>query len=136
IAECESLKRLMIDARWLDSGIGAYTMNIVRGLGQSEGFEPRLLTFSRHVETLKPFGFEVAVDNSPIYSVEEQWNVMRAAGRCDVLHVPHYNAPLLRRGCLLITIHDLLHIVDPEHRKRLASWIYAQPVLRLAAKRA
>jgi glycosyltransferase involved in cell wall biosynthesis len=37
---------------------------------------------------------------------------------------------------LLITIHDLLHIVDPVHRKRLASWVYAQPVLRLAAKRA
>ena len=130
------MKKLMIDARWLDSGIGAYILNIVRGLRQSDGFEPRLLTLSKHVETLKPFGFGVAVDDSPIYSVEEQWKVMRAASECELLHVPHYNAPLLRRGCLLITIHDLLHIVDPVHRKRLASWIYAQPVMRLAARRA
>ena len=130
------MKHLMIDARWLDSGLGAYTMNIIRGLNGTSGFETSLLTRSQHVEDLKPYGYEVVVADVPIYSAQEQWQVMRAANRYEVLHVPHYNAPLLRQGCLLITIHDLLHIVDPTHRKRLASWVYAQPVLRIAAKRA
>src|SRR3974390_2442772 len=123
------MKRLMIDARWLDSGLGAYTLNIIRGLHEASGFETCLLTRSQHVTELERYGYEVAVADSPIYSAKEQWRILRAASSYDVLHVPHYNAPLLRRGPLLITIHDLLHIVDPVHRKRLASWVYAQPVL-------
>jgi glycosyltransferase involved in cell wall biosynthesis len=130
------MKRLMIDARWLDSGLGAYTLNIVRGLHEASGFQTCLLTRSQHVAELTGYGYDMAVADAPIYSAQEQWSVLRAASKFDVLHVPHYNVPLLRRGALLVTIHDLTHIVDPTHRKRLASWVYAQPVLRLAAKRA
>jgi glycosyltransferase involved in cell wall biosynthesis len=130
------VKKLMIDARWLDSGLGAYTLNVIRGLDKTQGFETCLLTLPKHAGALKEFGYEVVPAAAPIYSLREQGEVLWAARNCDVLHVPHYNAPLMRRGCMLVTIHDLTHIIDPTQRRRVASWVYAQPVLRLAAKRA
>ena len=62
--------------------------------------------------------------------------IPRAVGNSDVLHVPHYNAPLLRKGTLLVTIHDLNHILDRTYRRTIKSMFYAQPMLRLVARRA
>ena len=72
----------------------------------------------------------------PIYSVAEQFAIRRAARTFPVLHVPHYNAPLLRSGTLLVTIHDLTHILDAQFRDTLKSRLYARPMLRLGARKA
>jgi len=76
------------------------------------------------------------VVNTPIYTAREQWAIPRAAKGCDLLHVPHYNAPLFQRTPLVITIHDVIHITDPDYRVSFKSWAYARPVLRLAARKA
>jgi len=78
----------------------------------------------------------VTVVNTPIYTAREQWAIPWAAKGCDLLHVPHYNAPLLERSPLVITIHDVIHITDPDYRASIKSWAYARPVLRLAARKA
>lgn len=53
-----------------------------------------------------------------------------------MLHVPHYNAPLLQRTPLVITIHDIIHITDPAYRGSFKAWAYARPVLSLVVRKA
>jgi len=72
----------------------------------------------------------------PTYTLGEQLAVPWAAKGCDLLHIPHYNAPLLHRGPLLVSILDLIHITDPVYGRSLRSWVYARPMLNLVARKA
>ncbi len=129
------MKTLVLDARWLSTGLGTYTLNLIRELEHTD-IPFRLLTLPSYSECLAQFNCEVDVVDAPIYTLREQFQVARAAGKSEVLHVPHYNAPLLRKGALLVTIHDLNHILDRSYRASIKSWVYAQPMLRLVARRA
>ena len=130
------MSSLCIDARWLYTGIGTYTLNLVRELSKRSELELHALTFSQHEGALRPYCKSLSVVNAPIYSIGEQFAVARAARPFSVLHAPHYNAPLIRSGTLLITIHDLTHILDARFRGTLKSRMYARPMLRLAARKA
>jgi glycosyltransferase involved in cell wall biosynthesis len=83
---------------------------------------------------------------SPIYGIREQlffpYRALRKA-RPSILHIPHCNIPLLYRGKVAITIHDLTHLIYPKfqpHRKfsRLSKLIYMYFYFmnRIACKRA
>jgi glycosyltransferase involved in cell wall biosynthesis len=130
------MNTIVIDARCLLTGIGTYTLNLVRGLKSIGNIHLRALTLSSHKEALDPYCDAVDVVSSPIYSVREQFEIPWAAGQCDLLHVPHYNTPLFHRGTMLVSIHDLTHILDDTFRSTWKSRIYAQPMLRLAAANA
>ena len=130
------MSSLCIDARWLYSGIGTYTLNLVRELSQRRELELHVLTLSQHEAALHRYCKSLSIVNAPIYSISEQFAVARAARPFPVLHVPHYNAPLMREGTLLITIHDLTHILDVRFRNTLKSRAYARPMMRLAARKA
>lgn len=130
------MRSLVLDARMLSTGIGTYTLNLISELVKQKGIPLRLLTSSQGREVLKQFNRDVGVIEAPIYSLSEQFQIPRAVAKSDVLHVPHYNAPLLRRGTLLVTIHDLNHILDRSYRRTIKSMLYAQPMLRLVARRA
>jgi glycosyltransferase involved in cell wall biosynthesis len=129
--------RVTIDARMLSAGIGTCVFNILASLkGRSCGLTIRALTFPNNVERLRPLCDEVCVVRAPIYSFREQFEIATAVRSADLLHVPHYNAPLLHRGKLLVTIHDLTHIVDPTFKRTLASLVYARTMLNLVARKA
>ncbi len=129
--------QVSIDARWLMGGIGTYTRHLLEGLWKhGNGYEVHAITREQHREAVKQWCARVTIVNTPIYTVQEQWEIPRAAKGCDLLHVPHYNAPLLHRAPLVITIHDLIHITDPSYRGSFKSWAYARPVLSLAARKA
>jgi alpha-1,3-rhamnosyl/mannosyltransferase len=130
------MNALMLDARWLNTGLGTYTLNLIRGLRQYGDFPVGLLTLPKYQDRLTQYGYEITLADVPIYSIREQFRVAWAAQGAELLHVPHYNAPIMRRGNLLVTIHDLTHILDATQRKSPKSWVYAQPMLRLAALRA
>ncbi len=130
------MSRLIIDARWLYTGIGAYTLQLVRGLHDS-GVQPvTLITRPEHRAKLAEFGYEIILSNAAIYSLREQIDVARIARDYEVLHVPHYNAPVRRRKTLLVTIHDLNHLLDETMGRSLKSRVYARPILQRVAKRA
>ena len=130
------MNTVVIDARCLLTGIGTYTLNLVRGLKSLGEIQVRALTLSSHRDALDPYCDQVDVVSAPIYSVREQFQIPWAARRCDLLHVPHYNTPLFHRGTMLVSIHDLTHILDDTFRATWKSRIYAQPMLRLAAAHA
>ena len=78
----------------------------------------------------------VTVVNVPIYTMREQWLIPQAAEGCDLLHVPHCNAPLLSRSPIIASILDLIQIMDQGYRRSIKSWLYARPMLNLVARRA
>jgi glycosyltransferase involved in cell wall biosynthesis len=52
-----------------------------------------------------------------------------------MLHVPHYNIPVLYKGAIIVTIHDLNHMIYPEFLPNMAARWYARFLLRQAVKR-
>jgi glycosyltransferase involved in cell wall biosynthesis len=78
----------------------------------------------------------VKIVDVPIYTLREQFLIPRAAKTSDLLHVPHFNVPLMHRGPLLASIMDVIHLRSPEYRRSISSFLYARPMLNLAARRA
>ncbi len=130
------LPHVVFDARWLSTGIGTYTLQLISRLKSCGDIYLRALTAAEHKTVLEPFCDQVTVVNSGMYSTREQVEIPWAAGQCDLLHVPHYNAPVFHRGTMLVSIHDLTHILDDSFRASWKSRIYARPMLRLAAANA
>jgi glycosyltransferase involved in cell wall biosynthesis len=129
--------QVTIDARILMTGIGTYTFNLIGSLkGKSVGFTMRALTWAKDAERMRPLCDEVKVVDARIYTIREQFEIPWAARGADLLHVPHYNAPLLYRGKLLVTIHDLTHIMDVTFGRTVASFVYARPMLNLVVRKA
>jgi glycosyltransferase involved in cell wall biosynthesis len=129
--------KVMIDARWLAGGIGTYTKQLLAGICRSpDGFEVQAITRQRDAKLVAQWCPRLKVVNMPTYSLGEQLAIPWAAKGCDLLHIPHYNAPLLHRGPLLVSILDLIHITDPVYSRGLRSWVYARPMLNLVARKA
>jgi glycosyltransferase involved in cell wall biosynthesis len=68
--------------------------------------------------------------------MREQFEIPAAAHGCALLHVLHYNVPLLYRGKLIVSIHDLIHLTREGHNGKLMILGYAWVMLRMAARRA
>lgn len=130
-------KQITIDARWLHGGIGTYTEHLLEGLSKSRnGFAVEAITRPEHAEIVRQWCPKMHIVDAPIYTLTEQFAVPKAANRADLLHVPHYNVPLLHRGPLLVSILDVIHISDPAYRNNLMVQLYARPMLHLAARKA
>src|ERR1700732_3611072 len=130
-------KTVAIDARWLVGGIGAYTEKLLLGLGKStNGVEFHAITRLADAARVKELCSGVTVVDVPIYTAMEQVLIPRAARKCDLLHVPHFNIPLLYRRPLVVSIMDVIHLRSPEYRNLLSSILYAWPMLNAAARRA
>ncbi len=71
-----------------------------------------------------------------IYSLSEQLFYPKRIGKDDILHVPHYNAPLLFSGQLIVTVHDLCHYVMKDYFTGLAKRFYASTFMRMILYRA
>ncbi len=128
---------LAVDARWLVTGIGTYTLNLLRHLKLVDAsMRLRALTTSSNARLLHPLCDELAIVDVPIYTIREQIEVPWASRHSHLLHVPHYNFPLMRRGPLLVTISDITHLLDPQYRASIKTRCYGRPMLRMAAKRA
>lgn len=129
-------KTVTIDARWLVGGIGTYTRNLLEGLHEcSNGFQIHAIVRSADSASVQQCCARTSVLDVPIYTVREQVLIPKAAGACDLLHIPHYNAPLLHRGPLVVSIMDVIHLSSP-YRCSWGSYVYAKPMLNLVARKA
>lgn len=130
---------IAVDCRmWKHTGIGVYLRNIVSRL-------PHLLdahmVLLGDVEQLAAAGLPQSVEIvpclAPIYSVREQWELLRALpADVELFWSPHYNAPLFYRGPLLVTIHDICHVVMGSWKAAPHKQIYAQAFFRVLRHRA
>lgn len=97
-------------------GIGRYLEELVRAMLAVAPEHRYVLATSR---TIHPFSshpsVETVVTNVPWYGLREQVampGVLRSLN-ADIVHVPHWNVPMLYRGPLVVTIHDLLLRHEP-----------------------
>lgn len=136
------MRRLGIDARKLaDYGIGTYLQGLLGGLVELE-LEGEVVVFvspsGRDLLPPMPPGWRVVVVEAPGYSVQEQLVVPLAAWRAGVrvLHVPHYVVPLLFPGSVIVTVHDIIHVLFPEFLPTRFGLAYARGMIRRAVRRA
>src|SRR5664280_1780638 len=118
--ECQAMRRIGIDARKLaDYGIGSYLQGL---LGEFARIDPPggMVVFvgseSRHLVPELPESWRLVEVNAPGYSLKEQAAVLTAAvrARVGVLHVPHYVLPWLLPRRMVVTVHDIIHVLFPE----------------------
>jgi glycosyltransferase involved in cell wall biosynthesis len=134
------MRRITIDMRMLGaSGIGTYLRNLIplvtsMGsdityylLGDTEGLDRMEGLNGEHIHCIDC--------RTSIYSVSEQLSLVRKIPRCDVYFSPHYNVPLLYRGKLVTTIHDIFHLADENNRKTRMRTVYARGMLSAALRK-
>jgi len=130
-------KTVTIDARWLVGGIGTYTRNLLEQFHHhSDGFTVEAIVRPQDSGAVREFCREVTVIDEPIYTLREQFLIPRASRDADLLHVPHFNAPLLRRGPLVVSIMDVIHLRATAYRRSLSTLFYARPMLYAVARKA
>lgn len=124
--------RIGIDARLYGlehAGLGRYVMKLVEELLKHDRKNTYVLFLnSNHLDEFKDKKrVEVVKTNIPIYSLAEQTILpfVFSKAKLDILHVPHFNAPLLYQGKLILTIHDLIKhdSKGPETTTR-TRWLY------------
>jgi glycosyltransferase involved in cell wall biosynthesis len=123
------------DARWTRTGLGTYSAGLLSRIRRYGSFRVRGLTFMEFVPEVAPCCDEVATVSSRMYSLAEQFEIPWAARGARLLHVPHYNAPILHAGPMVVTFHDLTHILDETYRRMPGSRL-AAVLMHLVSRRA
>ncbi len=103
---------------WEHPGIGRYERELYFAmLKKNPGFSFRLLApeKARQSIELHPNGAKFEKALSSIYSLREQWELFSFSKKVDLLHVPHFNIPVLSHGKLVVTVHDLVYLKDAKH---------------------
>jgi glycosyltransferase involved in cell wall biosynthesis len=136
------MKRLCIDLRWIDSsGVGVYIKGIMPGIierlrdvsivGIGDRARLQQLSWSRAAN------IQLIDCQAERYSLAEQIQLPLAIPRgTDLFFSPYYPIPLLYRGRLAVTVHDLSHRIVPEIIGDPKKRIYAKTMFRALRKRA
>ena len=125
--------RIGIDARLYGlehAGLGRYVMRLVEDVLKLDRKNDYVLFLTKeHAEKFQNRKrVKVVVTNIPIYSFAEQIILpfVFVKEKLDLLHVPHFNAPLLYEGKTIITIHDLIkHDSTGPETTTHQTWFYS-----------
>ena len=126
--------KIAIDARMVTrSGIGTCIQHWLKDVGYAIALgDPKDLEPYKNIPKHVPF-------ISSIYGYKEQLRFPYQAlyrEKPDVLHIPHCNVPLFYRGKMMVTIHDLTHLIYPEFLPiKLVHW-YFRFIFWFVSKRA
>jgi glycosyltransferase involved in cell wall biosynthesis len=136
------MNKVAIDVRMLaHSGIGTYVSHLVpRVIRAAQDLNFYLLGPADKIleRGWEAFDNAVIVDmRSPIYSVREQLEFVSIIPKdASTVWSPHYNIPLLYRGKLMVTVHDVCHLAMPQFFKGLAKQSYAHFMFRAVRRKA
>jgi len=136
--------RIGIDARKLqDFGIGTYVRNLIRALADldtgSLALRYVLLVRPEDREQLAdlPANFELTVESSPVYSLRElvtlSWQLWRQG--LDLYHATHYVLPAALTPRVVVTIHDIIHLLYPEFLPNRLAFLYARRMIHRSLTR-
>ncbi len=129
--------RVLLDARKLeDGGIGTYIRNLVTGILAHDLVDLTLLANPAQVDKYQWKDWVNVLENYiPTYSLREYFSLGKIvnAGNFDLFHVPHYTLPFGIKIPTVVTIHDVIHIKQPE--KEYYPYL-AKPLINSAIKRA
>jgi glycosyltransferase involved in cell wall biosynthesis len=136
------MKTLCIDLRWIDaSGVGIYIKGIMPGIVERLGDVSIVGIGDR--SRLEEFSWSRAANVRLVdcragrYSLAEQVQLPLAIPRgTDLFFSPYYTIPLLYRGRLAVTVHDMSHLVIAEIIGDAKKRLYAQTMFRALRKQA
>ena len=108
--------RIGIDARFVGpqgTGLGKYTEKLILNLAKiDKKNDYSIFLRGENWSFFKlPKNFKKVLADIKWYSLEEQ---LKLSGiflkeKLDLVHIPHFNVPLLYKGRFVVTIHDLIH---------------------------
>ncbi len=130
-----STPKIAIDARMVSrSGIGTCIQHWLRDVGYTValGDPAELEHYKDSIPTQIPF-------KCGIYGYKEQLKFPYGKlcnEKPDVLHIPHCNVPLFYRGKMMVTVHDLTHLVYPEFLPMKLVHLYFKFIFWFICKRA
>ncbi|HQZ11640.1 MAG TPA: glycosyltransferase family 1 protein [Devosia sp.] len=131
---------LAIDCRMaLHSGIGVVIRNVIGELVQLRpDWRLRLLGAPAEWREGRPASDNVSnVDmRSAIYSLSEQLELRRVSAGASALWSPHYNGGVLAGVPLVVTIHDVTHLVIRDYVRLPHKRLYAELMYRAVRARA
>lgn len=135
-------KSLCIDLRWIDSsGVGVYIQGIVPGI--LSHLKDTLINGIGNQHRLKEFtwsrlpNFRVIHSTIKRYSILEQIGLPLAIPRnTDLFFSPYYTIPILYRGNLAVTVHDMSHLVVPEIINNRIKQFYARTMFKAVRRQA
>ncbi len=124
--------RIGIDARLYGlehAGLGRYVYSLVQEILKADKKDHFVLFVrSKYLHEFDNFSnVSVVKTDIPIYGFREQLVLpfIFASQKLDFLHVPHFNAPLLYPGKLILTIHDLIkHYSKGKETTTRNPWAY------------
>lgn len=136
---------ITIDARWINaSGIGTYIQNIIPGLIQA--LPKKRFTLLGSPQELSNFGLvensrvQILAASSAMYSVKEQLEIVHLIPKDNELFFsPHYPIPFgysAKRGKLLVTIHDVIHLARPQWFGGFHKQLYAKMMFNTVSRKA
>lgn len=116
--------KIGIDARFygsLGKGLGRYTQKLIEHLEMIDHSNEYVIFLRQeNFEEYQPKNrnFRKVLADYQWYSFSEQlfFPFLLKRFRCDVMHFPHFNVPILYRGRFIVTIHDLILIHFPTQR--------------------
>ncbi|WP_165000261.1 glycosyltransferase family 4 protein [Anaerophilus nitritogenes] len=131
--------KIGIDGRLINgSGIGTYISNLIK---QYEKKNIDVNVYCKEDQSQKmitEFGVNTEILDANIYGLKEQMKAIKAIADTehDIIHWPHYNIPLLYKGPLVVTIHDIIHLKFPEFLPNKAAYYYAYFMFRQVIQKA
>ncbi len=125
--------KIAVDARMYSmSGIGTYIKNLIKN-------DCYQVALGKKGELEKEKIKDIIEFDMPIYGIKEQlkfpYKELKKI-KPDILHVPHYNVPIFYKGDMIVTIHDLTHLVYSEFLSNKLAKYYAKIMIKIAIKKA
>ena len=130
---------IYFDARMIDHpGIGRYIKCLIPFIAKDEELNLHILGNRYKVKKFLGIEDNIIDFDEPIYSLQEQFGFLRLKKIIGdhILHVPHYNIPILTRFNLIATIHDIIHVLCPEGAKSKLASIYMKFMVKKVLKSA
>lgn len=110
-----SSMKIVIDARfWSESGLGRYIRNLINELQEIDrSNEYYVLLLKKDYDTVlyHSENLHKVLADFKWYGWQEQIELLKILKvlKPDLVHFPHFNAPIFYRGKFVVTIHDLIH---------------------------
>lgn len=108
--------KIGIDARFIGpqgTGLGKYTEKLIENLTKIDRQNQYVIFLRKDNWNWQklPNNFKKILADVPWYSLAEQIRLPKIFENqnLDLLHVPHFNAPIFYDGKFIVTIHDLIH---------------------------
>lgn len=134
--------KICVDCRMIEhSGLGTYLKNIVPRLMENEreieffllGDEEKIRRYVNDNLT----NYTIIQVNSRIFSIAEQFELLKKIPKkIDLMWSPHFNIPILYRGKMLVTIHDVFHLSMSEYAGGFHKYLYAKFLYYMIKKKA